>query len=140
MSPPIKIRRSTAEDEKMVIALWASCNLTVSANDTSKDFQFARGKQNSDILLGVNETGKIISSIMVGHDGHRGWIYYVAVNPAFRHQGIGRQMITAAEEWLKERKVAKIMLMIRDTNTQVIDFYKRLGFDTEPRVIMSKRF
>jgi ribosomal protein S18 acetylase RimI-like enzyme len=77
----------------------------------------------SDLLVGAEEKGVIVGSIMIGHDGHRGWIYYVAAHPDYRKRGIGRQMTYAAEEWLRERGIVKVMLLVRDTNTQVVDFY-----------------
>jgi len=75
---------------------------------------------------------------MVGHDGHRGWIYYLASDPQHRNRGIGRAMVEAAEQWLKNKGVVKLMLLVRETNTQVVDFYNHLGFDAVPRVIMQK--
>ncbi len=75
---------------------------------------------------------------MIGHDGHRGWIYYLAADPDRRRRGIGRQLVAAAQTWLKGRGIAKLQLMIRDSNTPVISFYERLGFEIAPRVIMQK--
>jgi ribosomal protein S18 acetylase RimI-like enzyme len=89
------------------------------------------------VLVAIHDDGKLVGSV-VGHDGHRGRIYYVAADPNYRKQGIGRRMTEAAEQWLKERKVVKVMLLVRETNTQVVDFYKRLDFETIPRVIMQK--
>ena len=75
---------------------------------------------------------------MVGHDGHRGWVYYLAVSPAFRRQGLGRRMVEAAEAWMSERGVPKAQLLIRDTNLGVQSFYERLGYTVLPRVTMQK--
>ena len=97
-----------------------------------------RAANNSDVLVGIHENGNLVGSVMVGHDGHRGWMYYVAADPNYRKQGIGRRMTAAAQQWLKDRKVVKVMLLVRETNTQVVDFYKRLGFETVPRVVMQK--
>ena len=132
------IRNATAKDEQRVIALWRACNLVTSYNDPSRDFCFARANVGSDILVGLDEEQAIVGSVMVGHDGHRGWIYYVASDPKHRSQGIGRSMVEAAEQWLTNKGVAKVMLLVRETNTQVVDFYKHLGFEAIPRVIMQK--
>jgi len=134
----LSIRKAVAEDEPDVTALWRASNLVASYNDPSQDFHFARAKDGSDILLGLDAEQAIVGSVMVGHDGHRGWIYYVASDPQHRNQGIGRSMVEAAEQWLKDRGVVKVMLLVRETNTQVVDFYKRLGFEAVPRVIMQK--
>jgi ribosomal protein S18 acetylase RimI-like enzyme len=109
-----------------------------SYNDPTHDFRFAHGKINSDVLVGIATNGSLVGSVMVGHDGHRGWVYYLAADPNYRKQGIGRCMTEAAEQWLKERGVVKVMLLVRETNTQVIDFYEHLGFETIPRVITQK--
>ena len=134
----VTIRVATADDEARVVALWRASNLVSSYNDPSRDFHFARTKEGSDILVGLNAEQTLVGSVMVGHDGHRGWIYYVASDPKCRNQGIGRLMVEAAEQWLKNRGVVKVMLLVRETNTQVVDFYKHLGFETIPRVIMQK--
>jgi len=134
----LSIRPAAEKDEGATVALWHTCDLVVSYNDPVKDFRFARGKPNSDILLGTNADGKIIGSVLVGHDGHRGWVYYVAADPACRKQDIGRRMMAAASIWLKERNVPKIMLRVRATNMQVIDFYTHIGFETAPRTVMQK--
>jgi ribosomal protein S18 acetylase RimI-like enzyme len=134
----LTIRSATANDEPHVVALWRASNLVTSYNDPSRDFHFARAKEGSDILVGLNAERTIVGSVMVGHDGHRGWIYYVASDPKRRNQGIGRLMVEAAEQWLKNKGVVKVMLLVRETNTQVVDFYKHLGFEAIPRVIMQK--
>jgi ribosomal protein S18 acetylase RimI-like enzyme len=131
------IRLATVDDESAVIVLWQTCGLVVSHNDPVADFRMARGKQNSDILLGVDGDA-IIASVMVGHDGHRGWLYYVAVAPEQRRTGFGRQMVRAAEAWLLQRGLPKVQLMIRETNTEVAAFYERVGFETAPRIVMQK--
>lgn len=126
-------------DIDAVIALWERCGLTVPHNDPQRDIAFARRAGNADVLV-ADVLGKIVASVMVGHDGHRGWVYYVAVDPGRRRESMGRQVMEAAETWLKARGVPKGQLMIRDTNVPVRDFYARLGWVEEPRIVMSKRF
>jgi ribosomal protein S18 acetylase RimI-like enzyme len=140
MKPAVLLTIGPAEatDREAVVALWRACGLVVSYNDPDADFRFAQGKESSDILVGKDEAGRIVGAIMVGHDGHRGWLYYVAADPAAHRQGVGRQMVEAAEEWLRARSVVKVQLMVRETNTKVISFYDRLGYEETPRVIMAK--
>ena len=130
------IRSATAGDEAAVVSLWQACGLTTPQNDAVQDFRFALGKPASDILLAGPDD--IAGAIMVGHDGHRGWLYYVAVAPALRRQGIGRMLVEAAEAWLKERGVPKAHLMVRETNHQVAAFYERIGYEPMPRINMQK--
>jgi len=77
---------------------------------------------------------------MVGHDGHRGWMYYLGVLPAHRRTGIGRAMVAAAEAWLQARGVWKVNLMVRNSNSTALGFYERLGYDDDEVAILSRRF
>lgn len=134
---PLITRSARAEDEPAVVALWQACGLIVSYNDPSADFRFARGGPASDVLVGEAD-GRIVGSVMVGHDGHRGWLYYLAAAPDRRGRGVGRRMVEAAEAWLRERGVPKAQLIVRETNTRVVGFYERLGYEVAPRVLMAK--
>lgn len=134
----LTIRTATPDDEIAVTALWRACGLVVSYNDPAADFRFALGGPASDILVGVEADSRVIGAVMVGHDGHRGWLYYVAADPTVRGKGVGRQMVSAAEDWLRRRGVVKVQLLVRETNTQVIGFYDHLGYEETPRVIVAK--
>ena len=124
-------------DVEAVIALWQRCGLTRPWNDPAGDIAFARGSTNAAILVGRAD-GAIVGSVMVGHDGHRGWVYYVAIDPVQRRKDFGRAIMTAAEEWLRARGVSKVMLMVRPDNAQVQAFYDQLGYDVQERVIYAK--
>ena len=75
---------------------------------------------------------------MVGHDGHRGVMYYVAVDPAQQGRGLGRQMVAAAEAWLLARGVWKVNLMVRQGNEKVLGFYDGLGYGRGASVVIEK--
>jgi ribosomal protein S18 acetylase RimI-like enzyme len=135
---PLTIQSAVAEDEDAVVALWRSADLVAPYNDPVADFRFAKAGSCSDVLVAIDDAGAIAGSVMVGHDGHRGWLYYVAVSPALRGKGVGRRMIKAAEDWLVEKGVVKVQLLVRETNTAVVEFYEHLGFEVTPRVVMSK--
>jgi ribosomal protein S18 acetylase RimI-like enzyme len=123
----ITIRPIADGEEAAVIALWQACGLTRPWNDPAQDLAFARGKPNSDVLVGLHEA-RIVASVMVGHDGHRGTMYYVSVDPACRGRGYGRQIIAAAEGWMRERGVWKANLLVRTGNEAVLAFYEELGY------------
>jgi ribosomal protein S18 acetylase RimI-like enzyme len=76
---------------------------------------------------------------MVGHDGHRGWVYYLAVDPAHQGCGLGRALMTACEEWVRHRGIPKIQLMVRRTNPHVVAFYETLGY-VEAEIVVLGRF
>ncbi|HSZ91557.1 MAG TPA: GNAT family acetyltransferase [Acetobacteraceae bacterium] len=134
----LAVRSAVAEDEPAVVALWRACDLVASYNDPAADFRFAKAGACSDVLVGVDDGGEIAGSVMVGHDGHRGWFYYVAARPASRGEGVGRRMVQAAENWLRQRNVVKVQLLVRETNNRVVSFYEHLGFEVAPRVVMSR--
>ncbi len=81
-----------------VVALWERCGLTRPWNDPRADILLARSSPTSDVLVGRRD-GRVIASAMVGADGHRGWVYYLAADPALRRQGLGRRMMQACETW-----------------------------------------
>jgi ribosomal protein S18 acetylase RimI-like enzyme len=132
------IRGASADDETAVIDLWQRCGLVVSYNDPRTDFRFARGGPSSDVLVAHDTDSPIVGSVMVGHDGHRGWLYYVAVDPACRRHGLGRSLVAAAEAWLAARGIVKVQLMVRETNGDVVRFYECLGYDPMPRINLQK--
>lgn len=103
-----------------------------------KDIAFARGKPNSDVLIGEVD-GTLVASAMVGHDGHRGMLYYLAVQPSEQGRGYGRSMIEAAEHWLEERGVWKINLLVRTENAKVRAFYQALGYEISDVFCMARR-
>jgi ribosomal protein S18 acetylase RimI-like enzyme len=135
----LTVRSYDPADFEKVVALWEACELTRPWNDPASDIEFCVGSENSILLVGVaGSESKIVATAMVGHDGHRGWIYYVAVAPEHQEKGGGRQIMAYAERWLAQRGVPKAMLMIRETNKKVMGFYERLGYAVEERVVMAR--
>jgi ribosomal protein S18 acetylase RimI-like enzyme len=124
-------------DIDAVIALWQRCGLTRPWNDPHADIALARQGANAAVLLG-RDGDAIVASVLVGHDGHRGWVYYVAVDPVLRKKGFGRAIMTAAEHWLRARGILKLQLMVRPDNTQVQAFYETLDYDEQERVVYAK--
>lgn len=124
-------------DVAAVIALWEACGLTRPWNDPTADITFARKGPNSAILIG-RDGHAIVATAMVGHDGHRGWVYYVAVDPRRQGKGYGRAIMDAAEDWLRATGIEKLQLLVRSDNTQVKTFYASLGYGEQQRVIFAK--
>lgn len=91
----------------------------------------------SDVLV-VRQDQAAIGGVMVGYDGHRGWVYYLAVAGAHRRRGIACALMAAAEMWLRERDAPKIQLMVRPGNAEALAFYTALGFEPQPVTVMGK--
>lgn len=133
----MEIRPATVSDTDALSSLWKSCDLTRPWNDTASDIQLALTARESTILVGEFDD-KIISSVMCGFDGHRGWLYYVAVHPDHQKKGLSRKMTVAGEDWLRERGCPKVEVIIREGNKAVQSIYEKLDYKVEPRVLMSK--
>ena len=127
--------RSRADE---AIGLWAACELTRPWNDPRSDLDRALDGPSSTILAAIDGDA-LVGTVMVGHDGHRGWVYYLAADPSRRHQGIGRTLMAAAESWLVARGAPKIQFMVRTSNTPALDFYGRLGYLEQDCVILGRR-
>ena len=127
----------TDTDVDAVIALWQRCGLTRPWNDPAADIALARRGGNATILAG-RHADAVVATVLAGHDGHRGWVYYLAVDPDHQRKDFGRAIMAAAEGWLRAQGMAKVMLMVRPDNTQVRSFYDRLGYDVQERVIYAK--
>src|SRR5882724_11178423 len=135
MTPAPIIRTLTDADVEAAVELWKICGLIEPWNDPYSDITRARGSGCAEILVAEIQT-RIVATAMVGSDGHRGWLYYLAVAPDLQKTGLGRDMVKACEDWLKARGIAKIMLMIRPTNTAVRGFYEAIGYEEQERVLM----
>lgn len=133
----MKVSSLVDADIQGVIQLWLRCGLVRPWNDPEADIKLARSGKNSDVLVGRN--GKtIVASVLVGHDGHRGWVYYVSVDPDHQRKDYGRAIMTAAEDWLRVRGIEKMQLMVRADNTKVQAFYESLGYGEQKRITYAK--
>src|ERR1700689_3455396 len=135
MTPPAALAIAPIDEADVadVVALWQACHLTRPWNDPAADIALARKGSNATVLIG-RDHGLIVATVLAGHDGHRGWVYYLAVDPDRRHNGYGRVMMDAAESWLRERGIEKLQLMVRPDNKSVKNFYQSLGYAAQERI------
>lgn len=131
------IRVISDDDIEKVIALWHAAGVARPWNDPRKDIAFARRNRHSTLLVAEME-GDVVATVMVGEDGHRGWVYYVAADPIHQGKGLGRAMMSAAEDWLTKRGVWKLQLLVRAENAKVIEFYEHLGYRDTSTVCLQK--
>ena len=134
----MEIREFKIQDEEEVISLWKECNLVVPWNDPKKDIQRKLKVDPELFLVGVTEK-RIVATIMGGYEGHRGWVNYLAVSPTHQRKGYGREIMEHVEAILREKGCPKINLQVRETNSEVITFYKSIGYAVDNVIGMGKR-
>jgi ribosomal protein S18 acetylase RimI-like enzyme len=135
--PTLAIADIADADVAAVIALWQACGLTRPWNDPASDIALARRGPNSTVLVG-RDGGAIVATVMVGHDGHRGWVYYVATDPDRRAKGFGRAIMNAAEDWLRATGIAKLQLLVRRDNAKAGAFYQSIGYAEAQTIVFAK--
>lgn len=138
----MRIRAYEAGDEAAVVALWNDCGLVRPWNDPHKDIARKLTVQPEMFLVAtVQEEGidRLVATAMVGYDGHRGWVNYLAVTPGRQRLALGRRLMAEAEAMLLVRGCPKINLQVRTTNAGVIAFYKKLGYAQDDAVSLGKR-
>ena len=133
-----KFRKFRKSDSEAVIDLWKKCKLIVPWNDPIKDIN--RKLSIKDNLFIIGEINKnIIASAMAGYDGHRGYIYYLAVLPEYQNKGIGSSLLSIIEKKLLQLGCPKINLFVRNTNIRVKTFYKINNYEFQDSQIYGKR-
>jgi ribosomal protein S18 acetylase RimI-like enzyme len=128
------------EHRAQVIALWQAVFAYQDAHN-APDLAIDRKLVMNDGLffVALAADGQVVGTVMAGYDGHRGWLYSVAVHASQRQQGLGAALVSFAEQALIERGCLKINLQIRAGNESVAAFYTSLGYSVEPRISMGKK-
>jgi ribosomal protein S18 acetylase RimI-like enzyme len=132
------IRAFDPADTEPVVQLWVECGLVRPWNDPRLDIHRKMTEQPELFLVGEVDAA-VVATAMVGFDGHRGWVYYLAVTPNSRGAGYGRALMARAEELLIARGCPKINLLVRAGNEPVMEFYRTLGYAEDQSVSMGKR-
>ena len=134
----MQIRPFEPADESAVVALWKECRLTRPWNNPHKDIARKLAVQPELFLVGVvNEA--VIATVMAGYEGHRGWVNYLAVAPAFRGRGFARELMERVEQLLLRRGCPKVSLLVRTSNPEAVAFYRHLGYVQDEAVSLGKR-
>ena len=138
-APALQIRDYGQPDAEVVIELWQEL-LADNAPHNEPAASLASKVAMGDKLLLVAECdGQIIGSVMGGYDGHRGWVYSVAVKAAYQRQGVASALLGQLEARLVQCGCLKLNLQVRATNHAVVAFYESLGYAAEERISMGKR-
>ena len=134
----LEIRPCREADQDAVVELWRECGLVAPQNDPVKDIRRKLGVRRDLFLVGLL-CGRLVATVMAGYEGHRGWINYLAVATDCQRRGFGRRLMEEAETLLRAAGCPKINLQVRSSNTDVIGFYRGIGYTVEDRVSMGKR-
>lgn len=135
----LEIVEALAEDRDAVIALWREAGLTRPWNDPVADFDLALVTPTSAVLI-ARDSDVSVGTVMAGFDGHRGWVYYLAVVEARRRRGIARLLMESAERWLAAQGCPKAQLMVRGENAEALRFYAALGYEVQDVFTLGRRF
>lgn len=134
----MEIRPYIESDEQAVVALWREVfGYKEARNDPATSIRRKLAVQR-ELFFVAQVEGELAGTIMAGYDGHRGWIYSLAVAPRFRRHGLGTALMRHAEKALIDRGCPKINLQVMPTNAAVVAFYQKLGYNVEERVSMGK--
>jgi len=118
-------------------ALWERCELARPASDPRKDYVRCLRTPNATILVGrLNQA--MVATVMVGFDGHRAWIYFLAIDPSIRRRGGARTMMASAEAWARARGAPRLNLMVRESNRAAVTLYEKLGMERQEVLVMGK--
>jgi ribosomal protein S18 acetylase RimI-like enzyme len=139
MSEQIEIRPYEDADEPAVAALWRDTLHDAAPHNDPVVALRKKRASGCDLFYVAVDSGRIIGTTMGGYDGHRGWIYSVAVDPEHRRRGIGSALLRHLEAELRRRGCLKLNLQVRTSNLEVIAFYESLGFTTDAVISLGKR-
>jgi ribosomal protein S18 acetylase RimI-like enzyme len=134
----MEIRRYTDDDKDALFALWEAA-LPDASPHNQPALVLERKLAVDDLIFVAIEDGQLVGTAMAGYDGHRGWLYSVAVASKARRAGIGGALVHRAIEELKALGCLKVNLQVRADNHAVSAFYEALGFETEARLSMGLR-
>jgi ribosomal protein S18 acetylase RimI-like enzyme len=134
----MNIRSYEETDEAEVATLWREVFPGNPAHNRPEDDIRRKLKIQRELFFVAEIDNRIVGTAMGGYDGHRGWVYYVAVSPACRRRGIGAALMRQVEDGLRSIGCSKLNLQVREGNEEVVAFYTRLGYHIEPRVSMGK--
>lgn len=134
----LHIRSFDSDDTDAVVALWQASGLVRPWNDPRRDIERKLTTQPELFLVGT-VAESLAATAMVGYDGHRGWVNYLAVADAFRRRGHARAMMDEAEHRLLLLGCPKLNLQLRRTNTAALGFYQALGYVEDDAMSLGKR-
>ncbi|MBR12292.1 MAG: GNAT family acetyltransferase [Acidimicrobiaceae bacterium] len=141
---PLVVRTAIPADHERILELWEACGLTRPWNDPRRDLERKLAHDPELLLVGTapddtTTANKVVATLMAGYEGHRGWLNYLAVDPAASGRGFGRAIVTEGERRLEALGCPKINLQVRHDNMAAIGFWEALGYMVDDAVSMGRR-
>ncbi len=133
----MQVSEAILSDVDAAAALWERCGLVRPMSDPGEDFRRCVGSPDATVFVGRSD-GLLVATVMVGFDGHRAWVYFLAIEPTLRRQGLARIMMRAAEEWARGRGAPRLNLMVRESNAAAVSLYEELGMERQPVLVIGK--
>ena len=134
----MEIRNFANSDRHQVVSLWNDIFPGSVGHNEPEGAIDRKIVANDGLFFVATVDDRIVGTIIAGYDGHRGWLYSVAVDNAHRRQGVGSALVRHAEAALAELGCPKLNLQVRSSNAGATAFYESLGFQTEERISMGK--
>jgi ribosomal protein S18 acetylase RimI-like enzyme len=126
----VRIRPFEVDDTEPVVALWRAAGLTRPWNDPYRDIERKLAVQ-PELFLVAEDADAVVGTAMAGYDGHRGWLYYLAVSPDRQGSGIGTALVREVEERLLALGCPKLNLQVRGGDERLLAYYRGLGFASD---------
>ena len=135
----MRLREFKLEEYDAVRALWEQYpnELGIGRSDTREEIA-KKLAHDPDLFIVAEDEGKIIGTVIGGFDGRRGLIYHLAVDRAYRGQGLGRALMAEVERRLLAKGCLRVYLMVKVENLDVIDYYKQQGWGPMTVTILAK--
>ncbi len=131
----MKIEEFSMDSYDDIIALWKKTGISVGSTDTKEEIE-KMVRRNPDLFLIGKSDEKVISVVMGGFDGRRGYVHHLAVDPDCQKRGYGKTMIDELMSKFRKMGVHKVHLFIEKYNKGVVRFYHTLGWDIRDDLIM----
>ena len=135
------LRRLTIDDHAAILALWQRAGLhSIRPEGRDSRAEFDQQLAGGQIAIGLEENGRLIGVVLATNDTRKGWINRLAIDPDYRHQGYGEQLVRAAEEALRAAGMKLIAAFIEEGNTASLALFEKLGYAVHPNIYyVSKR-
>lgn len=135
----LRIRPYQPSDRDAVFGIWAVAFPDPSPHNDPGRTIAMKMAEDPELFLVAESAGEVVGTVIGGWDGHRGWIYSLAVTPSYQGRGIGTDLVRDIQRRLVQLGCIKVNLQVRETNAEVTRFYQKLGFAAEPMISMGKR-